>query len=401
MMAEVLSMEDFYDFDEHMHRRRGHFWRYFIVAVVFLLLGATAMYYISPLMSGDKESIISQQKAQDKSEDNEKDAVESLPQLGFRGDLFISSDNPVVDIAEKVGPAIVGITNKKVVYYRDFFFGQTYEQPQEGYGSGIIISEDGYIVTNNHVVENAQELYVILEGGKEVEARLIGKDPATDIAVVKIDEPNLTVAKLGDSDKVRQGELAVAIGNPLGHELAGTVTVGVISAVNRTLQVDGKEFKLLQTDAAISPGNSGGALVNAKGEVIGMNTMKLSSSASEGLGFAIPSNVFIPIVQQLIENGKIERPGLGVLISEVTEEMAKEYGYPKGVIIVQIAKGGAADKAGLLPNDVILAIEGKEIKSLDELKETINQYKVGDVIQLRVWRSGKEFDLPIKLQQLE
>jgi len=392
-------MEDFYDFDEHIHRRRGHFWRYFIVAIVFLLLGATAMYYISPLMSEDKESIISQQP--DKSEDKEKDAVESLPQLGFRGDLFISSDNPVVDIAEKVGPAIVGITNKSVVYYRDFFFGQTYEQPQEGYGSGIIISEDGYIVTNNHVVENAQELYVILQGGKEVEAKLIGKDPTTDIAVVKIDEPNLTVAKIGDSDKVRQGELAVAIGNPLGHELAGTVTVGVISAVDRILQVDGKEFKLLQTDAAISPGNSGGALVNANGEVIGMNTLKLSSSASEGLGFAIPSNVFVPIVQQLIENGKIERPGLGVVVGEVSEEMTKEYGYPKGVIIVQIAKGGAADKAGLLPNDVILAIEGKEVTTLDQLKEAINQHKVGDVIQLRVWRSGKEFDLPIKLQQLE
>lgn len=398
-MLEVSIMEDFYDFDEHIHRRRGHFWRYFIVAIVFLLLGATAMYYISPLMSEDKESIISQQP--DKSEDKEKDAVESLPQLGFRGDLFISSDNPVVDIAEKVGPAIVGITNKSVVYYRDFFFGQTYEQPQEGYGSGIIISEDGYIVTNNHVVENAQELYVILQGGKEVEAKLIGKDPTTDIAVVKIDEPNLTVAKIGDSDKVRQGELAVAIGNPLGHELAGTVTVGVISAVDRILQVDGKEFKLLQTDAAISPGNSGGALVNANGEVIGMNTLKLSSSASEGLGFAIPSNVFVPIVQQLIENGKIERPGLGVVVGEVSEEMTKEYGYPKGVIIVQIAKGGAADKAGLLPNDVILAIEGKEVTTLDQLKEAINQHKVGDVIQLRVWRSGKEFDLPIKLQQLE
>jgi serine protease Do len=209
------------------------------------------------------------------------------------------------------------------------------------------------------------------------------------------------VAKLGDSDKVKQGELAVAIGNPLGHELAGTVTVGVISAVDRTIQVDGREFKLLQTDAAISPGNSGGALVNANGEVIGMNTMKLSSGASEGLGFAIPSNVFVPIAQELIKNGKIERPGLGVTVSEVTEEMSKDYGYPAGVIIVQIMSDGAADKAGLLPRDVIIAIEGEQITTLDQLKEKINQYKVGDVIKLRVWRSGKEFDLPIKLQQLE
>jgi len=401
-MVEVLLMDDFYDFDKQAYRRRGRFWRYFIVAIVFMLIGATAMYYISPMMyqNKEKESVISKQEDLEKQgKDEEKD--EFIPQLGSRGDLFISSDNPVVDIAEKVGPAVVGITNRRVIYYRDFFFGQTIEQPTEGYGSGIIISEDGYIVTNNHVVENAKELYVILEGGKEVEAKLIGTDPATDVAVVKIDEPNLTVAKLGDSDKVRQGELAVAIGNPLGHDLAGTVTVGVISAVNRTLQVDGREFKLLQTDAAISPGNSGGALVNANGEVIGMNTMKLSSSASEGLGFAIPSNVFIPIAEQLIKNGRIERPGLGVGVREVTDEMAKEYGYPKGIIIVQIARNGAADKAGLLPNDIILSIEGEKVTTLDQLKAAINKHKVGDVIKLRVWRNGKEFDLPVKLQQLE
>ena len=209
-----------------------------------------------------------------------------------QGDLpIITSDNPVVEISEKVGPAVVGITSRSVIKQRSPFFGQIYEEELEGYGSGIIISEEGYIVTNNHVIENADELVVILKGGKEVQATLVGQDSVTDVAVIKINEPDLTVAKIGDSDQVRQGELAIAIGNPLGHTLAGTVTVGVVSAVNRQITYGNNQFTMIQTDAAINPGNSGGALVNSKGEVIGMNTLK---SKAEGLGFAIPSNVFMP-----------------------------------------------------------------------------------------------------------
>ena len=187
----------------------------------------------------------------------------------------------MVDIAEKVSPAVVGITNKSIVTYRDWFFGEYYMQEQEGYGSGIIISEEGHIVTNAHVVQGAKEIFVVFQGEKQVQAQLIGMDANSDVAVVKVDkkdvedaEAKFAVARLGDSDKVRPGELAIAIGNPLGHDLAGTITVGVISAVNRTLVVDQKPLKLIQTDAAINKGNSGGALVNSNGEVIGMNTLR-------------------------------------------------------------------------------------------------------------------------------
>mgnify|MGYP000870994904 CR=1 FL=1 len=394
-------MNEFYEFDERSYHRKGGFWRYTAVALIFLLLGAVAMYYISPYIQDSNSNITGKNIGQEDKTTIEKDVEEdesnNLPSLGAKGDLFITSDNPVVEISEKVGPAIVGITNRSVIKQRSPFFGQI-EEELEGYGSGIIISEEGYIVTNNHVIEDADEIVVILKGGKEVQATLIGQDSVTDVAVIKIEEPDLTVAKIGDSDKVRQGELAIAIGNPLGHTLAGTVTVGVVSAVNRQITYGNNQFTMIQTDAAINPGNSGGALVNSKGEVIGMNTLK---SKAEGLGFAIPSNVFMPIVEELIQKGKIERPGIGVLIAQVTDEMVETYGYPKGVAIVQIANDSAADKAGLLPNDIILGVEDKKVETVDELKDEINKYQVGDIVKFTVWRDGKEFVVPIKLQQLE
>jgi serine protease Do len=394
-------MNDFYEFDERSYRRKGGFWRYTLIALIFLLIGALGMHYISPnTMNSGKdigEGDIDTADKVIKEEPEEKKSTQ-LPSLGAKGDLFIKSDNPVIEISEKVGPAIVGITNKSTIRQIDPFWGNTTEKPQEGYGSGIIISEDGYIVTNNHVVQNANELIVILKGGKEVKATLIGKDAVTDVAVIKIDEPDLTVAKLGDSDQVRQGELAIAIGNPLGHVLAGTVTVGVVSAVDREIQYGQHKFTMIQTDAAINPGNSGGALVNSKGEIIGMNTLK---TYAEGLGFAIPTNVFLPIAEQLIEDGSIERPGIGVGIIEVTDEMVENYGIPKGISIEVISPDGAADKAGLLPKDIIIGVEGKSVETIDQLKEEINKYKVGDVVKFTIWRNEKTFVTPIKLQQLE
>ncbi|MGI6373139.1 MAG: S1C family serine protease [Caldicoprobacterales bacterium] len=397
-------MNDFYGFDEGSYPRRGGFWKYAAVALVFLLIGALGMYYIAPdigkaIRNAEGENIGT--NLPDKTvveKDTDDPASDPLPALGSKGDLFISSDNPVVDIAEKVGPAIVGITNKSIIRERDPFWGRTTEREMEGYGSGIIISKDGYIVTNNHVIDNADELVVILKGGKEVTATLVGSDSMTDVAVIKIDEPDLTVAKIGDSDKVRQGELAIAIGNPLGHTLAGTVTVGVVSAVDREITYGQNQFTMIQTDAAINPGNSGGALVNSNGEVIGMNTLK---TYAEGLGFAIPTNVFMPIAEELIKHGSIQRPGIGVIIREITDEIREIYDYPKGVGIVEIAPNGAADKAGLLPKDIIIGVEGKTIETIDELKKEINKHKVGDIIEFTVWRNGKTFITPIKLQQLE
>lgn len=398
-------MNEFYNFEDNYNKKEGRWWKFVVIAVVFLLIGAIGMNYISQslLKSGYKVDDLSQkepdyvEKEDDKSEDKPEEKEES-PSLGSQGDLFIKSDNPVVDIAEKVGPAVVGITNKSIITQANPFFGGTTETPKEGYGSGIVISEEGYIVTNSHVVSNADEIIVILKGGKEVKAKLVGNDPVTDVAVIKIDESGLVVAGLGDSDLVRQGELAIAIGNPLGHTLAGTVTVGVISAVDREIRYGQHTYTMLQTDAAINPGNSGGALVDSKGQIIGMNTMK---TYAEGLGFAIPTNVFMPIVKELIEKGGIERPGIGVMISEISEELQEEYGFPKGVMIEMINPGGSAEKAGLLPKDIIVGVQDVEITTIDELKKEISKYKVGEIVKFQIWRDNLTFNVPLKLQQLE
>lgn len=405
----MLGVREFYEFDEKQYVKKGQIWKYIAIALIFAMLGAVAMYYVLPYINEySQDTVINPKKDEqndmaDKSFPSKDEEDKKELELGAKGDLFITSDNPVVEIAEKVGPAIVGITNKSIVTYRDWFFGDVYKQEEEGYGSGIIIGEDGYIVTNAHVVKGAKELFVVYQGGEQVKAKLIGLDTHSDVAVVKVEDKDLTVAKLGDSDKVRPGELAVAIGNPLGHDLAGTITVGVVSAVNRTLQVDQRPLKLIQTDAAINPGNSGGALVNSKGEVIGMNTVK--GLGTEGLGFAIPTNEFLPIVEELIDKGVVTRPGdkpgIGIFGQEVTEQASKEYGYPRGILVRAMSQDGPAFKAGVQPGDVIIGFDEKEIKTFQELKNAINKHKVGDVIKLKLWRDDAEFTLRVKLEPLE
>ena len=398
-------MKDFYEFDEQHHAKHSNVWRYIAVALVFALLGGIITYYV---VSSDKAGSIGSSFKENKNSNTQNESRASqanntvkAPELGAKGDLYIKSDNPVVEIAEKVGPAVVGITKKSDVLVQDFFFDERVIE-QEGYGSGIVVSKDGYIITNYHVIADAKELYVILQGGKKIKSKLIGGDKRSDVAVVKVDEPNLTVAPIGDSSKVKLGELAVAIGNPLGHDLAGTVTAGIISGVNRNLQIDNRTLNLIQTDAAISPGNSGGALVNSKGEVIGMNTVKITGqdSGAEGLGFAIPSNDFISIAKELIKKGRIERPGLEVEVGEINAEYAKELGYPRGLLVRRVVPDGPAGKAGIQPGDVIIGADGKDIKTIKELTDILAKHKVGDVIKVKLWRDGNEFVAPVKLSQL-
>lgn len=404
---------DFYEFDERQYNKRNNVWKYIAVAIIFALIGAMTTYYVLSTNGEKSNASIDNKKNIEEPEAKAKDTPpkdettssesESTPNIGgSKGDLYIRSNNPVEEIARKVGPAVVGITNKSVVRVQDFLF-DVREEEQEGYGSGIIISEEGYIVTNYHVVAGAKELYVILPEGETVEAKLIGGDRQSDVAVVQIDKSDLPVATLGDSDEVKQGELAVAIGNPLGHELSGTVTAGVISAVNRSLKIDGRTMNFIQTDAAISPGNSGGALINSKGEVIGMNTVKasISSTEAEGLGFAIPSNDFIKIANELIDKGMIERPGIGIMGREIPEDYAKEIGYPQGIAVARVLSNGPAHKAGIMPGDVIIGVDGKDIKTFDELSEVIKEHKVGDVLKIKIWRDGDELTVPVKLQQMQ
>lgn len=307
----------------------------------------------------------------------------------------------VTEISTAVGPSCVGVINKTKFKPRRFFdpfTGRYYytSDPdnakliEQGSGSGIILSADGYIVTNQHVIANASEISVILNTGEEHTATLIGEDSKSDLAVLKIDAKNLTPAKLGDSDKVEVGELAVAIGNPLGQELAGTVTAGVISAVNRTVTVDDKTYNLLQTDAAINPGNSGGALVNRFGEVIGINTIKLSDTSVEGIGFAISISEAKPIIDDLINDGYVSgRPAVGVYVTE----------SPNGLSVYSIIKNSGAEIAGIKENDLILKADGNFVTTSDELNKIRDTKSLGDTITLTLIRNGELMNIDVQLTE--
>lgn len=306
-----------------------------------------------------------------------------------------SKELTVEEIAQTVGPAVVGISC--TVSYQNFFG----VQQGTSSGSGIIISEEGHIVTNYHVISGASAITVKFNNGDSYPATLVGGDEQTDIAVIKIDPVDtMKVAVLGDSDAVEVGELAVAIGNPLGDELFGTVTAGIISGKNRTVKVDNRDMTLIQTDAAINPGNSGGALINKYGEVIGINSVKISSDTSEGLGFAIPINEVKPIAKDLISYGYVTgRPLIGVTVQQITEEIAYYNNLPvdHGLYVMGVTTGGAAEAAGIQRGDIILSLDGQEVKTSTELNEIRDKHSAGDVLQMVIDRNGEQLTLEITL----
>jgi len=302
-----------------------------------------------------------------------------------------------VDIAKKVGPAVVGITSS-VESSMSIFGGTTYA---EGTGSGIIFTTDGYIVTNNHVIEGAAKVSVTLNTGSEYEAEVIGADSRTDLAVLKISpKEQLTVAEFGDSSSLEVGERAIAIGNPLGMEFFGSTTQGIISAVNRSITVDNKTMSVIQTDAAINEGNAGGALVNRFGQVIGINAVKISSSSVEGMGFAIPISEAKPVLSDLIEFGYVKgRPVIGITSRDVTGYMAYRQNWPEGVQVMQVQSGSGAESAGLVQGDIIVKADGVEIKSVDELNNIKNKHKPGESLSLEVYKyeTGLNSTVSVKL----
>lgn len=309
------------------------------------------------------------------------------------------SDNrntPVVRVAQSVGPAVVGITNRVVA--RDMFNRQV---ESTGWGSGVIFRNDGYIVTNNHVISDSQELIVSLADGRTFNGKLVGADELTDIAVVKIDAKDLPTAKFGNSDDIMVGETAIAIGNPMGLEYSGSVTVGVISALNRTVSTN-DVVSFLQTDAAINQGNSGGGLFNADGELIGIPSVKIVRNGFEGMAFAIPINTVKIVVDDLVEKGYVARPYLG--ITPFDKPTAARYGYSlsidKGVYVFQVALGSAADRAGLQRDDVILSINGREVNSVSEIRAEINSHKVGDTIKVTYVRDRTSHTVDVVLQEM-
>lgn len=310
--------------------------------------------------------------------------------------------------ASKVLPSIVGIT---VDYTVTSNFMQGMSQTSQAEGSGIIISNDGYILTNNHIINSSDSsmYYEVSEATKvcvylyndktPYEAKIIGTDEQTDLAVIKIEKDNLTVAELGDSSSIKIGEFAMAIGNPLGME--SSVTSGIISAVNRTVDSeDGASYTLIQTDAAINSGNSGGALVNASGKVIGINTLKLSGTGIEGMGFAIPINDTIEIYNQLIKHGKVLRPYIGIGGIDLNQASAEYYKLPVGIYVKQIYSDSPAALSDLKPGDVITSINETKVTSMDELNKIKNSKNIGDEITLDVYRNGETKQIKLTLGEM-
>lgn len=301
--------------------------------------------------------------------------------------LPASRNTAVVETAKRVGPAVVGITSE--VYDRDIFNRNV--EVGQNVGSGVIFDKKGYIVTNNHVVGNNRQVNVALSDGQVVTGKVIGTDSVTDLAVVKIPgSDKLPVAEFGNSDSLQPGETAVAIGNPLGLEFRGTVTVGVISALNRTLDDVEQQIKLIQTDAAINPGNSGGALCTADGKVIGINSAKIAKAGVEGMGFAIPINQVKVIVSQLISNGHVTRPYLGLygIDKTLAARNGISWDHNGGIYVYKIADGSPLDGSDIVRGDYIMQINGKATNSLSELRNVMMNYKPGDKVTITYEHSG-------------
>lgn len=318
------------------------------------------------------------------------------------------------DIVEQASKAVVGVVSEK----RNYDPFQRSAGETSGSGSGVIFkkADDAlYIVTNNHVIEGTNQINISLHDGKEVAAELVGADPLTDIAVLKVKISNgITPIRFGDSSSLRAGDQVVAIGNPLGLDLSRTVTQGIVSGVNRTIEMTTSagawNFDVIQTDAAINPGNSGGALINTKGELVGINSLKIAEKGVEGLGFAIPSNQVSQITEELIKNGQIVRPYLGVSVmgldkvpSVYLENLPEN--VKEGVFVVSVDEGSEIAKAGLKAQDVIVSVNGKAIKSESDLRKVLyTEMNIGDEVSLEVYRLGKKQTFKAKLasnQQME
>ncbi len=362
---------------------------YIAVSLISMIIGATLMVGCAGGISGNKA-----QKP-----NTAESPFTALQPPTAQAQVSEARNTPIVRAAQTVGPAVVGITNKGIA--RDFFSNRKV-MVEQGSGSGVIFDAQGYIATNYHVVANAQEISVSLADGRTMDGKVIGVDAATDLAVVKVDAQNLPVAILGDSDALMVGEPAIAIGNPLGLEFKGSVTAGVISALNRSLDIGERRFKLIQTDAAINPGNSGGALVNADGVVIGINSAKIALSGVEGIGFAIPINSARPILQSLIDKGRVIRAYLGVGALDPTT--AAKYGYElkleKGVYIVKVSLNGPADKAGIREKDIILKVAGAETNSVAELRAILDTHQVGSSVEVVILRNDKKQTINVLLEEM-
>jgi len=379
----------YYNDKNNYSGRKTGFFKTVAVALISALLGGVIAVALVPSIYGNKQQASTKQVV--------LNGGVTTPPISTEG----VTNFPVAQIAKATGTAVVGIAN----------FGSTGAVfggsglTEVGSGSGFIIdAQNGYIVTNNHVVAGAEKIVVSLADGRNINAKLVGGDTRTDLAVVQIaDTKNLTVTQQGDSSKLQVGEPVVAIGNPGGQEFARSVTTGVISATNRILDIEGEaSFNLIQTDAAINPGNSGGPLVNYKGEVIGINSAKNQEAGFEGMGFAIPISDALPTIKQIIEKGYASHPGLNVQIEpRYTAEYASQKGWPAGAYVAKVMAGGPAEKAGIRTGDVLTKINDKEIKSSLSLTHELFMYKPGDTVKVTIFRDNKTIDVSIALVEIK
>ncbi len=292
------------------------------------------------------------------------------------------------EIFVKVSPSVVSISSQVRSYYG----------MGEATGTGIVMSEDGYIITNHHVIEGASKVTVTVNGGQEYEAKIVGSEGQSDIAVLKIEAAGLTPAEFGKSEELVTGDDAIVIGNPLGTTFADTMTHGIISSPEREVTIDRYKMTLIQTDAAINPGNSGGPLVNSRGQVVGVVNAKISRSDVEGIGFAIPIDQALTIANDLIDHGHVTgRPMLGITIQSISQELALYYGYEPGITVTEVSQGSPAEQGGMKVGDKIVAFNGVEVSTSDELNFEKNKCKIGDAVTVTVEREGQRLDLTIVL----
>lgn len=385
-------------------RRRARLRRGCAVCAILVAVGGAGGYL---LLRSDPDEVPSESAEADPSSENgltaiwggndsqETDSAQSSDDSAFSMEIRKKPENSdggfvvkdVSDVVQKVRPSVVGVITESFQIYST-----------SSTGSGIILSEDGYIVTNNHVVEGGDSIAVTLDDGETYAAELIGTDVKSDIAVLKIDAQNLPAAEFGDSSQVEVGEAAIAIGNPLG--LNGTVTAGIISAVDREIQVGSSNMVLLQTDASINPGNSGGALLNEYGQVIGVNSAKISSEDSEGLGFAIPSNTVGPIVEELIDKGYVSgRPLTGISGRNVSALTAAFYNIPQGILVDQVAPESDAAAKGLTAGDVIIGVDDIRVENISDACTLRDEHKAGDTMKLTFYRQGSTHEINIQLME--
>lgn len=366
---------------------------YFIVALIAAIIGGTISMYIAPnYLYGKVLPVPEIYKADDSKGTEEGSQVNIVPK---------DEMSAVQAVATKTMGSVVGITAVQV--QQEFIW----EKEVEGVGSGVVVNPDGYILTNSHVVAdgNAKKINVLFENGDKVEGKVLWNDPALDLAVVKVEKKGLSAAELGDSESLEVGQLAVAIGNPLGLDFQRTVTSGVLSGLHRSVRVKDIVIEdLIQTDASINPGNSGGPLLNSKGEVIGINTVKISSQVGEGLGFAIPINIAKPIIEGVIEKGDFKTVYIGIAGTEVEKyerQLGVDLSVDHGVIVIEIQPNSPAQRAKLKPADIITKIDDEKVESMNQIQKILYKYKKGDKATITVVRDGKEMSVKITFTDLK